>query len=883
MKTKLLSLVLCLVMLLTAIPAFALTASAATTLTNIYEFDGYGEPNTSTAGGDVKSNINFVTGKNIPVAEGDKIYVGPCVATQGYHLRTYDANGAVKDKISVTDANTYVAFENTNLVIMCYTVPAGVGSVTPVGSQMFEECYLVTKNQAFNRDEYLAYWKSKNVDPTIIIGGATPVDAAALTNVYATGGTFAGRADVSGELVSSGSYYCTQGYIPVKAGDIIYFAIANTSQGYHLTLHDANKTGTTTVKDAYLVRYEELGGGYTIYAYRMRSDTGFVRVTVSTPVHEAGIALATVNQPFDGVTYRAWCAAQGKSPDSFIGALDVTDSTSITNLYAAEDTVEGYASAEGVKADDKYVNTPRIEVKEGDTIYMGPYNKSQTAPALATYTTSGDVSGEVKVSELTVAGEFESKQVILAYTVPSGVSYIRVNASVDNKDYMLVTNGQKFDALAYNEWYVGSVADGDNIWNAATGIYGGFANKSSVSTNATYDCTAYIPVKEGDKLYVSALHVPQPTLGATYDANRAGIANLSSANFKTEFLISDNVGMLCYTVPNGVAYVRFIFRAALTEYAFISKNKAPTKAEYMEMFNITVPEIDTTSKLTGKKALFIGDSITFGAGEDGGFYFSWAGRIGAQTGMTVVNNGDSGARISNTGDSGYIFNALASKDKDYDMIVMHGGVNDARYTVPVGVMTAEGTTTFDITTFGGGLENIFTTAKKLYPKADLFYISNFHLDGHNKGSAQDMSAYFDLAAQICEKYGVHYINLYDNEELNDQLVTTTTKYLPDTLHPNGAGYDIITKYIRSELEVFYGGESLLDKETETSAPDTDTSAPDTVPDTPDVTTTTPVSDDPTTTEPSETNGGCGGSVTAFVGVIAVIGIAACMTFKKKED
>ena len=137
-----------------------------------------------------------------------------------------------------------------------------------------------------------------------------------------------------------------------------------------------------------------------------------------------------------------------------------------------------------------------------------------------------------------------------------------------------------------------------------------------------------------------------------------------------------------------------------------------------------------------------------------------------------------------------------------------------------------------------------------------------------------MSAYFDGAKALCEKYGIIFIDLYNNKELNDKLETTTTKYLPDTLHLNSAGYDIITPYIISALEAGLkaGTEETTAEET-TSAPTPGTTAPET---------NAPATEAPSTTAPAATESkGCG-SVIGVTSVIAVCA-AAVLFVKRKED
>jgi lysophospholipase L1-like esterase len=215
---------------------------------------------------------------------------------------------------------------------------------------------------------------------------------------------------------------------------------------------------------------------------------------------------------------------------------------------------------------------------------------------------------------------------------------------------------------------------------------------------------------------------------------------------------------------------------------------------------------------------------------------------------------------------------------------MHGGVNDARHERPVGNLSEgkeEATLKKNQTSYAGGLEWIFYNVSKTNPDAKLFFIANHRLDGHSKGHAKDMSAYFNIAKAACEKWGIIFIDLYNNKELNDKLETTTTKYLPDTLHLNAAGYDIITPYIISALEA--GLTAPVEPETtvapETEAPATEAPATE-APATEAPTTEAPATEAPVTEAPAVEKQGCGGMVASAVAVIALLGTA--IVFKKKD-
>ncbi len=876
MKRKLTSFILAMLFIFAAFPALILTVSAAEdTLTNLYEFDGEGTPNATTAGGAFVPNANYTAGKNISVTTGDKIYVAPALKDQVYHIMSYGSGATgTQVKIDTSDVTYTTIIENTNIISICYTVPEGVTSITPTVSQNFVDIFMMTKNKEFTYDEYKTYFSNKQIDVTKYLGGAVS-EASALTNVFATGGVYEGRTSGTG-FTASTSYFCTKGMIEAKGGDIIYF-IGNTAQGYHLSLFNQSGAATTTVKKEYMMVYDFINSDYAIYAYRLRNDTTSLRVVTSSALYNASVTLATINQPFDDTVYRAWCKLQNASPDALIGSIGSTPAAEIVNIYDNTKSVAGYAAADGFKTSDSMVYSEALSVEAGDTIYVGPENKIFTQPIIVAYDSTG-AKAELKAADLVKQLTLDSGFIVYNYTIPAGITSIRINAEKLYSKYLLITKNQLFDRFVYDEWYASGIADGNDLWNPTTAIYGGYASVTAALTaSATYDCTAYIPVKPGDKIYVAALHNIQPTLGVIYNSDFKAISNLSKTNFTEEFMISDSVGMLCYTVPANIAYVRFIPRAKLTPYTYITKNIPISRNDYIAKFNISIPDASTDSILKDKTALFVGDSITFGAGEDGTFWFSWPGRIGKLTGMKVINNGDSGARVSLTGTSGFIKDALTSAGKiDADLIVMHGGVNDARYNIPLGSITGEGKTTFDTTTFSGGLENMFNIAKIVYPKADLFFISNFHLDGHSTGSAKDMSKYFNLAEQICEKWGVTFIDLYNNTELNTKLATTTNKYLPDYLHPNGEGYDIITPYIIADLEKFYAPEppETTELEVTTNDPAEVTSGePE-----------TQVQPDDTTTVAEETTscGSCSGSSTSIALLITVLASIACFALIKKR-
>ena len=599
--TKILALIIA---VLTVLSSMCFVVSADTELVNLYDNSKAttGRPNASSATGTNITAENYYVSNLIEVAAGDKIYFGPCMASQGYYLTSYNASGAVVTK-QITKADVQVVGQfSENEIICCWTVPTGTASFKMATAETFAHSTLITKNQVYDAEGYFKYMESKSIDISHI--KKTETDITKIENKFPVSDkTFAGRCDSKEGDVATDSYR-TSDYIPVKEGDFIYIAAAAASQGYHMTLYDANKKATTNVNKNHMVWYEDLGRGYMIYSYRMRPGTAYVRVVAASGVYNDGIELVTINQPFSGEQYR-------------------------------------------------------------------------------------------------------------------------------------------------------------------------------------------------------------------------------------------------------------------------------------KLFNITVSDKpqNPDSPLNGLKGLFMGDSKSFGAGDTLSYKHTgraWAGRIQDANGLVATNASVSGAKASFiTGDdtAKWLFNQYKpNMGNKYDIVVMHGGVNDARHERAVGSISAsedEDTLKGKVNTYLGGLQYLFYTVKKTQPDAKLFFIANHRLDGHDKGKAKDMSAYFDGAKELCEKYGIVFIDLYNNKELNDKLETTTKKYLPDTLHLNSAGYDIITPYIISALEAEFKSttpETTVEKTTAAPTPET----------------TVPVTNAPETEAPSAAEPkGCG-SVIGAASVIVACAAAVALT-KKKED
>ncbi len=578
----------------------------------------------------------------------------------------------------------------------------------------------------------------------------------------------------------------------------------------------------------------------------------------------------------------------------------------ITNLYdnalATVGTPPSTKDAAGSGNANYYVSNP-IEVKEGDVVTFGPAQVNQ-GYFLTTYDANGNQKiSQVKYADCTKVDTILPGTEIVQWTVPAGSAYIRMATAQLYFDCTMITVNQSFKTADYFatmdkagtnvDFLRPTNATGElvNVFPKSDKVYEGRVDASNAEiASAAYRSSPAIPVQEGDVLYIAAAALDQGYHLALQDKNGKGTTTVKIDYMVQYEDLGRGYGILAYRMRPGTASVRIVAATGVYDdgIEFATINQPFTGDTYRQMFNITIPEgaNPSTSPLNGKTMLFMGDSISYGSGDSASYYRTgraWAGRIADLTGAKTTNASVGGAKVSfQTGDDNWVYSQYEPHaNTKFDIIVMHGGVNDARYNRPVGTLSEgkeEATLKKNQSNYAGGLEWIFYNVSKTNPDAKLFFIANHRLDGHATGKAKDMSAYFNIAKEACAKWGVIFIDLYNNKELNDKLETTTTKYLPDTLHLNAAGYDIITPYIIEALEAGLTAPAPEVTDPETTAPEvTEALATD-----PEQTEPIdePVTTAPEATEPAPEEKGCGGMIAGAVAVIALLG--AAVVFKKKD-
>lgn len=203
--------------------------------------------------------------------------------------------------------------------------------------------------------------------------------------------------------------------------------------------------------------------------------------------------------------------------------------------------------------------------------------------------------------------------------------------------------------------------------------------------------------------------------------------------------------------------------------------------------------------LRGKKIIFLGDSITEGVGASA-THKRYTDLVAQKTGAIVYNHGVSGTRIAkqkNTSfdldcDKDFCFRAPAM-EKDADVIVVFGGTND------YGHGDAEIGTFRDRTpdTFYGALHTLYTYLCETYPKAQKVIMTPLHCSNEDKPSSQNepLKTYVEIIREVAEYYSLPVLDMYENSGIQPNIPANSQAYTVDGLHPNDAGYELISELV----------------------------------------------------------------------------------------
>ena len=216
-------------------------------------------------------------------------------------------------------------------------------------------------------------------------------------------------------------------------------------------------------------------------------------------------------------------------------------------------------------------------------------------------------------------------------------------------------------------------------------------------------------------------------------------------------------------------------------------------------------------ELKGKRIAFIGDSITYGYGPEHPENVYWR-RIGALTGADVLGYGVGGTRIAQQKvaipnepwtEETFVMRARTMPD-DLDAIVIFGGTNDfGTGDAPLGNMESR-----DPFTFYGACHDLLIYLLTRYPGKPIVIMTPTHRlsesdDTYNELGVRrfgKLQVYVDALREVAQYYGIPVVDLFRECPMQPKVESLRQMYMPDGLHPNDAGHELIARMLLNKLQ-----------------------------------------------------------------------------------
>lgn len=186
------------------------------------------------------------------------------------------------------------------------------------------------------------------------------------------------------------------------------------------------------------------------------------------------------------------------------------------------------------------------------------------------------------------------------------------------------------------------------------------------------------------------------------------------------------------------------------------------------------------SPLQGKRLLFVGSSVTNGSAS---LEKSMADYIAVLDGADVVKEAANGTTLADTNGSSYV-SRLKKLDANqhFDAVIVQLSTNDAKQKIELGTVSdSREPGSFDTKTVVGAMEEIIAYVQATWDCPVFFYTGT-------KFESEAYAAMVGVMPQLEEKWGIHVIDLWNNEQMNAVSPEDYAFYMNDEIHPTQAGY-----------------------------------------------------------------------------------------------
>ncbi len=218
--------------------------------------------------------------------------------------------------------------------------------------------------------------------------------------------------------------------------------------------------------------------------------------------------------------------------------------------------------------------------------------------------------------------------------------------------------------------------------------------------------------------------------------------------------------------------------------------------------------------LTGLKINFLGDSITAGTGASARDKVYHA-VLKREAGLLEARGyGIGGTRFAiqkgtekRPKDNGVDVNSFSERfdkmDDDADIVVVFGGTNDYGHgDAPFGKFSDR---TPD--TFYGACHYLFSGLIKKYLGKQIIIITPLHRTGELyvpdckvEGDYRPLKDYVDAIREVAEYYSLPILDLFATSGLQPEIEEIKQNFMPDGLHPNDRGYELIAYKLKRFIE-----------------------------------------------------------------------------------
>lgn len=313
-------------------------------------------------------------------------------------------------------------------------------------------------------------------------------------------------------------------------------------------------------------------------------------------------------------------------------------------------------------------------------------------------------------------------------------------------------------------------------------------NTGELEVNNVYSCTSFIKVTPNET-YTDSTYYRK----VFYDENEKYVSGLDN-----EF---------SFTVPEGVYYVIVCVKTDSIGKKTIQLNHGTRLLDYDEFCENIINKDNLPStlqiKTKGKKAVFLGDSITdINHSSAITTYPTFIKNILEL--KEVVNYGISGSTIANVSsvvdnvDPYPMTERFLDMDNDADIVALFGLTNDwgrgLDPTTPEGENlgssdmqpTLGDIYSRDKTTFSGALNYILDGLQTKYPNKLIIGIISPHRYNDTKLNTRGLKLkdYVDRAREIYELHSIPYLDLFKNGNFNPNNQANKNQWSMDYVHPN---------------------------------------------------------------------------------------------------